>query len=97
MDTEAVEAALQMFGLARAEMLPAVPAEWPRGQMVRGVFRDPAFDMEADQLAGDPLLHIRHQRFGWLHFIITKAEARKLGEALIAQADAPPPSAAGSA
>jgi hypothetical protein len=59
--------------------------------------RDPAFELEADQLAGDSLLHIRHPHFGWLHFIFSKAEAKKLGGLLLAQSAKPAPEVSGRA
>lgn len=92
-----VDAALALLGAARVKMLPAYPATWERGQMVRDVHRNPVWLQETDQLAGDVLLHLRDPRFGWLHFIFSKDEARKLGAEMIAWADRPAPGAAGSA
>jgi len=52
---------------------------------------NPAWVVEPDAMMGNALLHVRDPRYGWLHFLIPKDEARKLAGALLAQADAPPP------
>jgi hypothetical protein len=93
---EGLDEFMQKLSLMRSGMMPAIAQEWKLGAPVR-CCRDPVSCMEADLLAGDPLLHIRHERFGWLHFILTKSAARELGQALIKQADAPPPALAGRA
>src|SRR5580704_8069179 len=89
MTTAAVEANIKALGEMRSVMLPGIPERWERQTV--NCYRDPAWAVENDRLAGDVLLHLRHERFGWLHFVIAKAEARKLGEALIAHANRDPP------
>jgi hypothetical protein len=91
-----LERMIAVYGTARAELLPAVIAQWAPGQMVTA-HRDPSWSIERDQLAGDPLLHIRHEGFGWLHFIMNRDDARRIGQSLIAFADAPSPDASGRA
>lgn len=91
-----VDAMLKSVGLLRSAMLPEIPQVWASGTTVAAQ-RDPKFSVEADMLAGDALLHVRDPHFGWRHFIISKDKARELGEALIAQADAPSPAPAGRA
>jgi hypothetical protein len=88
---------LQRVGLMRTGVLPAVPKTWAPGQTAENAYRNPAWLIETDQLAGDALLHIRDERFGWLHFIFGKAEAAKLSRALADVAAAAPPAAHGSA
>lgn len=98
LNTAALDLYLDLFGRARAEMLPAVPEKWTLLQrVVWDCCRDPKSELEADQLTGDALLHIRDQRYGWLHYVLSKDQARELGAALIAQADAPAPASAGMA
>jgi hypothetical protein len=91
-----LEQILAELSAARRQMLPSITERWPAGTTVTAD-RDPKWSIEHDQLAGDPLLHLRDPRFGWAHYILTKDQARKLGHALIAQADAPAPGASGSA
>jgi hypothetical protein len=94
--TGGVDEHIQHLGLTRAGMVPSISSIWERGQRV-DCYRNPVTVVEADQLARDAILHLRDERFGWLHFIFSKDEARKLGAALIAQADRPSPPAAGRA
>ena len=96
MTTAEVEGTLNALGMVRGDLLPAIPDTWDRSLTVRAE-RDPKWDVWTDMLAGDALLHLRDHHFGWRHSSLTKSEARKLGAALIAQADAPMPSTAGTA
>jgi hypothetical protein len=93
--TAALDETIATLGLCRTGLLPPVPATWT-SQPVEAR-RDPAWSLETDALAGDSLLHIRDARFGWLHYIITKEDAAKLGRALVAQAEAPAPVMIGKA
>jgi hypothetical protein len=94
--TEEVENLLNEVGLARSALLPQIPEAWDVTATVKAE-RDPRWFLGSDQLAGDALLHLRDRHFGWRHYVFTKSEARKLGEALIAQANAEPPTASGTA
>jgi hypothetical protein len=94
--TEMVEALLREVGAARSALLPPILDIWDVTTLVKAD-RDPRWFIGAEQLAGDATLHLRDHHFGWRHYIFTKAEARKLGEALIAQADSEPPATAGRA
>ena len=94
--TSEVDEALVAIGSVRARMLPPYPPIWKLGQAVN-CDRDPKWDLETDRLAGDALLHIRDERFGWRHYIFTKAEAAKMGAALTLLAAMEPPGARGSA
>lgn len=95
-DTDTVDDLLKTVGFWRTNMLPPIPENWALGERCRA-FRDPKFEIQETPLSGDPLLHLRHEGFGWLHFVFTKDEARRLAAKLIAQADAPLPPVSGSA
>jgi hypothetical protein len=94
--TAVVESDIALLGLARTRLLPAVPESWP-GAMVAGCYRDPAYSIEHDALAGDVLIHLRDERFGWLHYIVTRDRALDFANRILAQLDAPPPPMAGQA
>jgi hypothetical protein len=88
LDTERVDEILKGLGNFRANMQPEVPREWQMGGKVTAL-PDPIWRTEPEMLQGNSLLHLRDPRYGWLHYVIPKAEAKKLGEFLIRQADAP--------
>jgi hypothetical protein len=92
LDASQVDAMLQNLGLFRGSMQPDVPAAYALGQKTPAI-RDPAWVSEPEAMMGDSLLHIRDPRFGWLHYIIPKSEAKKLADFLQIQAAAPPPPA----
>ncbi len=84
-----VEDILARLGDFRATMAPEVAHTFAMGQKVEAL-PDPAWVVEPELMAGDTLLHMRDSRYGWLHYLIPRDEARKLAALLIAQADAPP-------
>jgi hypothetical protein len=88
--TRTVDQDIAALGTMRAELLPPVPETWPGG-LVHGVRRDPAWSIEGDALAGDVLIHIRDDRFGWLHSIHTRERARQFALAILAQLEERPP------
>jgi hypothetical protein len=88
--TADVDNMLQNLGAYRGEMKPVVPATLALGEKVAAV-PDPNWATELDAMMGDSLLHLRDPRFGWLHYLLSKDGARKLGDLLLKQADAPPP------
>jgi hypothetical protein len=90
LDVSGVEEALKSLGGLRATMTPEVPKSLTLEKIVPAV-TNPAWVVEPDAMMGNALLHVRDPRYGWLHFLIPKDEARKLAGALLAQADAPPP------
>ena len=94
--TAVVQSDIAVLGLARTRLLPAVPESWPGG-LVAGCYRDPAYSIEHDALAGDVLIHLRDERFGWLHYIVTRDRALDFANRILAQLDAPPPPMAGQA
>jgi hypothetical protein len=96
MATSEVDETLAALDACRRGMLPAVPLTYSRGQPIRWC-RDPEIDVEHEQLGGDLGLHVRHEGFGWLHFVISKDYAGRLSAALAVFADAPRPPPHGSA
>lgn len=83
-----IEHIVSELALARARMQPEVTHSCRPGQKVPAV-RHPTWMCEPEALQGDSLLHVRDSRYGWLHFVLAREEARKLGRLLIAQADRP--------
>jgi len=89
LEVSGVEDILKNLGEFRAAMTPEVQKTFAMGQKV-GAIPDPAWVTEPDLLAGDSLVHIRDPRYGWLHYLIPREEARKLATLLQNQVDAPP-------
>jgi hypothetical protein len=87
--TAEVEKTLGNIGLMRTGMSPPVAPKWERGQHAN-CRRDPEFDVEGSML-GEAIVHIRDERFGWLHYVLSQDEARRLREKLVAAAVEPAP------
>src|SRR5712671_5845130 len=85
-----VEEILKNLGEFRCAMKPEIPTTFAMGQKISAV-PDPAWVTEPDAMMGNTILHIRDPRYGWLHYMIPREEARKLASTLQAQVDAPPP------
>ena len=94
LDAAGVEDLLKNLGEFRAHMKPEIAAEWELGQKV-GAVPDPRWYSESELMMGNSLLHLRDQRFGWLHYVLPRESARELGMVLLAQADAPVPAPLG--
>jgi hypothetical protein len=90
LDAAAVDALLAGVGELRRAMEPAHPAAYERKIQLKAL-ADPAWVVEQEAMLGNPVLHVRDQGFGWLHYMIPKVEARKLAALLLEQADAPAP------
>jgi hypothetical protein len=88
LDTERVDEILKGLGKFRASMQPEVPRDWQMGGRVIAT-ADPIWRTEPEMLQGNSLLHLRDPGYGWLHYMIPKAEAKRLAEFLTRQADAP--------
>jgi hypothetical protein len=88
--TKAVDDVLRNLGAFRAKMRPAAPPDWPPGQQFEAI-PDPRWVTEPEMMLGNSVLHIRDPRYGWLHYVLPRTSARKLGGLLTAQADAPMP------
>lgn len=93
--TDDVDKLLQNVGLWRTGMQPRIPEKWESQRVT--AYRNPTIMIESDQLAGDVMLHIRNERFGWLHFVITKSIAADLAKQFAAITQAPAPPVQGSA
>ena len=89
-NTAEVDETLKNLGEFRASMQPPIPANWSLDQKVEAI-PDPAWYTEPEMMMGNSILHIRDPRFGWLHFLLPRENARKLGELLTRQAVTPPP------
>ena len=89
-DAEAIEDTLKNLGAFRAAMKPEITKTFAMGQKVSGV-HDPIWVSEPDTMEGNSLLHIRDPRYGWLHYVLPKGQARKLAGYLQTQADSEPP------
>ncbi len=90
LDAEQVDNMLANLGEFRAHLKPPVQSDWAPGQLV-GAVPDPRWVTEPDVMEGNSILHVRDPRYGWLHYLIPREEARKLVSFLQAQVDAPPP------
>jgi hypothetical protein len=86
--TTDVDSLLHALGGVRVQMQPAPPAEFSSGQQFVAA-PHPSWATEMDATHGNPVLHFRDPRFGWLHYMISKEEARKLSAALAMLADSP--------
>jgi hypothetical protein len=85
LDAAALDELLAQLGQFRAHMLPpAGPRDWMSGQRVSAM-RDPRWVTEPEARTGQPLLHLLDPRFGWLHYLMPKDEAAKLGSLLLQQ------------
>ena len=89
-DLDGVEDMLKNLGDFRAAMKPEVPKTFALGQKVLAV-PDPAWVTEPELMVGNSVLHVRDPRFGWLHYMVPREEAKKLVGFLQAQVDAPLP------
>ena len=90
LDAAGVQDLLANLGEFRSFMKPEIEKDWTPGQRA-GAIPDPRWMVEPELMRGNSFLHLRDPRFGWLHYVIPREEARKLGQLLIALADAPPP------
>jgi hypothetical protein len=73
-----IEEILKNLGAYREVMKPEVPRKFATGQNVQAV-PNPIWKIETDPERGDSVLHIRDPRYGWLHYVLPRAEASKLG------------------
>lgn len=90
LDAQHVEEILENLGELRANMKPEIPHDLAGRRKFKAI-PDPRWVTKPDAMIGNSLLHIRDPRFGWLHYLIPRDEARKLAGFLQTQADAPPP------
>src|SRR5260370_37552977 len=71
-------------------MWPEVKKIYRSGQAVKAI-PDPLWMTEPDANEGNTLLHIRDPRYGWLHYMIPREDARKLAAYIQNQVDPPRP------
>jgi hypothetical protein len=71
--------------------MPTISLQWTNGTIVHAE-NNTSFALEQNMMNGDTLLHVRDDGFGWLHYTMSREDARKLGQNLIAAADTPMPS-----
>ncbi len=74
---EEIDELLQKLGHMRSLMKPSIKPKFAPGQKVKGL-RNPAWMLEAELMLGHSLLHVRDNRYGWLHFAFPHGEAEKL-------------------
>lgn len=86
LSTSDVDNILKNLGDFRGTMKPAISTQSPLGQKVLAI-PDPQWASEPDVMLGQSLFHLRDPRFGWLHYLLPKQEARNLAEFLLKQAD----------
>lgn len=79
-----LEAIIEGFAAARAQLLPAVPNDAPIGQQVNASF-DPRYWTNLDPATGGTLLILRHAGLGWLPFMLPPGEREHLVKVLTEQ------------
>jgi hypothetical protein len=90
LDVGGIEDILTHLGDFRSVMWPEVTKIYRSGQPVKAI-PDPLWMTEPDANEGNTLLHIRDPRYGWLHYMIPREEARKLAAYIQNQVDSPRP------
>ena len=86
---DSLEGLLKSAMEVRAALSPPHAADFAFGQTVQAV-DNPRVVSELDTRTGRSVLHIRHPGYGWLHFLLPKANAAKLAELLRNQVETPP-------
>jgi hypothetical protein len=81
-----VDSLLHGLGGLRMQMQPQPEPEFAAGQQFAAV-TDPSLATEVADIEGNSIIHLRDPRFGWLHYMIRKEQARKLGVSLAMQGD----------
>ena len=80
-----VDEHLRKLGELRSKMKPPHPRNFALGQVFRGI-ANASWATETDTMLGNSILHIRDPRYGWLYFLFSKEDARKLATLLQKQA-----------
>jgi hypothetical protein len=89
MDARGLDGLLRNLAEVREAMAEQHPLDFALGQKVSAL-HNPRWVTEPDLMNWDSLVHLRHPGYGWLHFLIPKAEAAKLAGSLQAQAQTQP-------
>lgn len=79
-----IDRLIGLLGVARAQMLDAVPATLDPGSRVPATLA-PAWRLPATASRAEHGLILRHPGFGWLGFVLSPAQARSLSQALAAR------------
>ncbi len=79
LDPASIGELIEALGLARAELLPAVPAQVPRDRQFP-IETEPRWKTIVDPGFAGVLLFLRHSGFGWAGFAIPLASAHRLLE-----------------
>lgn len=86
LDASGVDSLLQGLGGLRSQMHPQPAPDFATGQQFVAV-PDPSFVTETEEIRGASILHLRDTRFGWLHYVLAKEQARKLAVSLFLQSE----------
>lgn len=89
LDAQGVDLLVSQLGRARERMQPAHPEAYPSKEPGRAV-ADPQHVVDVDLRTENPLLHVRDPKFGWLHYMLTRAKCRRLAEELRQVAESKP-------
>ncbi|PQO23290.1 hypothetical protein C2I36_08520 [Rhodobacteraceae bacterium WD3A24] len=79
------------IGSLRAQIEPEPSRELGLGKRTENTLPDPQWYAEPERMEGHALLHLRDIRFGWLHYLMPKESAGKLGVLLQKIASEPSP------
>ncbi len=85
--TKSVEQEIAGLGDLRANLVPAVPETWPGG--VCTCLRNPAYSVEMSAL-DEVMIHVRDERFGWLHYVMSREQATQFAEMIVKVQAGPP-------
>ncbi|MFZ0846663.1 MAG: hypothetical protein WAM62_12800 [Pseudolabrys sp.] len=77
LDSTGVEELQKALGQIRGNMVPAISAALSQGEKIT-VIPNPVWVATPAGSVGDSLIHLRDARYGWLHYLVPKAEATKL-------------------
>lgn len=72
-------------------VLGLVPQDYALGQICHTTVPNPGWATEPEALTGDSIIHLRDPRYGWLHYLIPREQALRLGDILQIQANCPVP------
>jgi hypothetical protein len=80
--TKVVEQHIDALAEIRGQLEPPVPESLPHDQPVH-VTHDPIWLLYAFPQCGGFMLHLRHPGVGWLHFVLSEANAGRLALAIL--------------
>jgi hypothetical protein len=86
--TEDIDSLLENLGKFRSLMEPPVPINYVPAATVQAI-PDPAWYSYPEAMVGNSVISVRDPRFGWLHYVLARENAKKLGELLVRQAQLP--------